>query len=425
MAINWGAARKAFDQAFHSNPLLLQNAIEEQRGHELTALDQVTRSSPIVDAYRQSAPRWAGGYREEDLQAAEDARRRDPVLAGETMQFGHYPNLSPAEQQGFRQGMGRAVGLGAQAAGAVAGDLMSQRTLNIWWLINAAQAAAMLGQQVGLHGTLRGVPGAPKGSPFDSAGMRIATAMPSILAVSAATGSLMRQPGYAAVLPSEGDRTESEDPLMEGVYRNVLARNGALLPWSEFSKERPDVSRDEYEAYKSYLFGDKSPIKATADGIHGPELTFLGKSVPLLTGIMPLVGGVIGGRMAVRRAGERLAADPAGIGGAPVNQFQALVSQEMDYRDQLKKERSGNALAEGPFVPSAELQALGDQVASQKRMISSRLGRAGIVGASAGIGITAAAAGLLETLRRSAKARELEQQGTLESEDEMTAVVRP
>jgi hypothetical protein len=408
MAPNWGAARKAFDQAFHSNPLLLQNAIEERRGHELTALGQVTRSSPVLDAYRQAVPRWAGGYRDEDRQAAGDARRRDPVLAGETLQFGHYPNLTPKEQQDLSRGMGRALGLAAQGAGAVVGDAMGQRTLNIWWLINAAQAAAMLGQQVGLHGTLHKVPGAPWGSPFDSAGMRIATAMPSILAVSAATGSLLRQPGYAAVLPSEEDRTRSEDPLMEGVYRNVLARNGALLPWSEFSKERPDVSRSEYESYKAYLFGDKSPIKATADGIHGPELTFLGKSVPLLTGVLPLVGGVIGGRMAVRRAGERLAADPAGIGGAPVNQFHALTSQEMDYRERLAKERSGTALAEGPFVPSDQLQALGDQVASQKRMISSRLGRAGIVGASAGIGITAAAAGLLETMRRSAKARDLE-----------------
>jgi hypothetical protein len=58
-------------------------------------------------------------------------------------------------------------------------------------------------------------------------------------------------------------------------------------------------------------------------------------------------------------------------------------------------------------------------------MISSRLGRAGIVGASAGIGITAAAAGLLETMRRSAKARDLEQQPGLESRDGMTAAIEP
>lgn len=415
------AAAKAFNQAFHSNPFLLQNAIEEQRGHELTPLGQVTRSSPLVDLYRQSAPRWLGGYREDDKLAAGMARNRDPVLAGETLQLGHYPNLTPAEQQSLSSGMGRVVGLGAQTAGAVAGDMMGQRALNIWWLINAAQAAAMLGQQVGLHGALKGIPAAPKGSPFSSAGMRIASSMPSILAVSAATGSLLRQPGYSAVLPSEEDRTVSEDPLMEGVYRNVLARNGNLLPWSQFSQERPDVSRGEYEAYKAYLFGDKSPIKATTEGIHGPEVTFLGKSIPLLTGVLPLVGGVIGGRLGVRQAGKKLAADPAA--GGTVNQFANLSQQEFVYGAKRDEERSRAALSGGKFAPSPELEALGNDVAQLRQKINGRLARGGIVGASAGIGITAAAAGLLETMRRAGKARELEQQAALESADEVSTAL--
>lgn len=419
MATRQRALGKAFNQAFHSNPFLLQEAIERERGQELTPLGQITRSSPLVDLYRQSAPRWLGGYRKQDLEAAAQARSSDPALAGETLELGSYPNLTPAERNQLSSGMGSVMGRGAQVAGAVAGDLMSQRVLNIWWLINAAQAAAMLGQQAGLHGSLAGVKGAPKGSPFSSASMRIASAMPSILAVSAATGSLMRQPGYSAVLPSEEDRTVSEDPLMEGVYRNVLARTGNLLPWSEFSQERPDVSRGEYEAYKAYLFGDKSPIKATAEGIHGPELTFLGKSIPLLTGVLPLVGGVIGGRMGVTRAGKRLAADPAQ--GGTINQFQRLNSLESAYKDERRELRklSGNS---GAPVSSPLLQQLGRDLADQRRLVNGRLASGSIVGASAGIGITAAAAGLLETMRRAGKARELEQQAALESVDGMPTV---
>ena len=61
------------------------------------------------------------------------------------------------------------------------------------------------------------------------------------------------------------------------------------------------MSREEYNAYKQYLFSGKSPIKATADGIQGPEVTFMGKSIPLATGIAPMVGAVIGARRGIKQ----------------------------------------------------------------------------------------------------------------------------
>ena len=92
----------------------------------------------------------------------------------------------------------------------------------------------------------------------------------------------------------------------ELVDRYFLGRSGALLPYNEFVKERPDVSREEYNQYKNYLFGDKSVVKATMDGVQGPEVTFMGKSLPLMTGILPGVAGVLGARRGVKRGLEKL-----------------------------------------------------------------------------------------------------------------------
>ena len=71
--------------------------------------------------------------------------------------------------------------------------------------------------------------------------------------------------------------------------------------------EKMILSKSEYDAYKSYLFGNALPLKATVDGIHGPEVTFLGKSIPIATGVLPAVAAVIGGRYGARKAGARLA----------------------------------------------------------------------------------------------------------------------
>ena len=105
----------------------------------------------------------------------------------------------------------------------------------------------------------------------------------------------------------------------------AIGRTGQLLPYDEFVQERPDVSRGEYESYKAFLHGDKSLLKFNADGIQGAEVNFLGKSIPLLTGLAPLVGCVIGGRVGVRLAGRRL----AGGQGQP-NAFQELATRRVE-----------------------------------------------------------------------------------------------
>jgi hypothetical protein len=94
-----------------------------------------------------------------------------------------------------------------------------------------------------------------------------------------------------------------------------MGRTGQLLPYSEFSQVRPDVSREEYNKYQAFKY-DKSEdynlldgdfsvgagaIRGTTEGIHGPEIQFLGRSLPVATGVIPyasaLAGGLVGARM--------------------------------------------------------------------------------------------------------------------------------
>ena len=88
-----------------------------------------------------------------------------------------------------------------------------------------------------------------------------------------------------------------------------MGRTGNLLPYDEFRKVRPDVSEEEYRAYQAFKF-DKSTdmdisdgdiglpggaLKFTTEGIHGPELQFLGRSLPTTTGLVPYLGALAGG----------------------------------------------------------------------------------------------------------------------------------
>ena len=81
-------------------------------------------------------------------------------------------------------------------------------------------------------------------------------------------------------------------------------------------KVRPDVSKDEYMRYKAFKFdkeGDLNPfddgqvtlptgiIKATTDGIHGAEVQFLGRSLPVNTALIPFAGAVAGTMAGVKK----------------------------------------------------------------------------------------------------------------------------
>ena len=205
---------------------------------------------------------------------------------------------------------GDIAGRSAQVAGMAAGDILTDGMRNIWWFLNAPQAVSQIAVLQAMNNA--------KNANIDtsvrlaeepllkSRALRMAATAPAVIAVSMGLGNAFRQPGYKAVVPDENDPTKTANLGQELVDRYFLGRSGALLPYDEFVKERPDVSREEYNQYKNYLFGDKSVVKATMDGVQGPEVTFMGKSLPLMTGILPGVAGVLGARRGVKRGLQKL-----------------------------------------------------------------------------------------------------------------------
>ena len=71
--------------------------------------------------------------------------------------------------------------------------------------------------------------------------------------------------GYAAAVPSESDPAKTDNVLAEVATKYFLGRTGNLLPYEEFRKVRPDVSKAEYNAYKAYKW-DKDTDLDLSDG---------------------------------------------------------------------------------------------------------------------------------------------------------------
>ena len=115
-------------------------------------------------------------------------------------------------------------------------------------------------------------------------------------------------PGYEAAVPNSEDKSKTDNVIGEVAAKYIMGRTGNLLPYEEFVKVRPDVSRAEYNAYKAFKYdkaGDMDisdgdiglptgALKFTTDGIHGPELMMLGRGLPVTTGVIPYASSVVG-----------------------------------------------------------------------------------------------------------------------------------
>lgn len=268
-----------------------------------------------------------GGYQEELKTTRAQARLDDRKIQMNTIQQGVVPNARNTGEVPVGDSFRAAA---AQTTGALAADVATDGLRNIWWFLNAPQALASVATLQALHGGgAASKPVGDLGPVLKSRNLRLAATLPAVIGMSLGIGNATRQPGYAAVIPSEVDKTVSADPLAEAGSRYLLGRTGALLPYDEFVKERPDVSKGEYESYKAYLFGNAMPLKATLDGIHGPEVNFMGKSIPLATGVLPAVAAVLGARYGVNKAAARLKAKG--------NQLEKAVRAEGDWRSAMEK----------------------------------------------------------------------------------------
>jgi hypothetical protein len=120
-----------------------------------------------------------------------------------------------------------------------------------------------------------------------------------------------RQPGFESILPVEGDKTQSSNPLGELGIRYMFGRTGRLLPWEEFTAERPDVSPTDYGSYRAYQYGSGPLLgiaKATSRNVDAePEFTMMGFRVPLSAA--STVGGTLIGGIAGAKALDRVISD--------------------------------------------------------------------------------------------------------------------
>ena len=249
-----------------------------------------------------------------------------------------------------------------QILGTLASDITQDRGRELWWLLNAPQAVASVSQEMGLKkfapdlfktkqvvdsngnavrtfnkalemglvdekgGTKKGISRGEGGiyqQRLHEPGHVDSLLIPSGIAINSGLGLLNffgGAEGYKAALPSEEDPTKTSNVLGEVAAKYVLGRTGNLLNWEDFKKVRPDVSKDEYMKYKGFKFdnrmdfdprdGDLSVLpmgvlKYTNEGIHGPEVQFLGRSLPLATAILPTAGALAGTTYGAARGGVR------------------------------------------------------------------------------------------------------------------------
>jgi endonuclease YncB( thermonuclease family) len=173
------------------------------------------------------------------------------------------------------------------AAGRLVGDVASDATRQQWWRFNNLYAAAGEGMK-------RLAGGNKLGAAITSFAGVQAFGQASGLFDLTNPGEAFRPKGYEAAFPdpTSGDRRRPENLPKEFLGRYILGRGGRLLPYEQFSQERPDVSREQYEYYQQYLkggagkpmppgsfdLGGLGVIKGTTRGINGPEVRFLGLS---------------------------------------------------------------------------------------------------------------------------------------------------
>ena len=249
-------------------------------------------------------------------------------------------------------GIGAKTGFGPRAGqilGTLAADVTQDNTRNFYWLLNAAQATGNVIAEKTLGaansklygktqvGNIKTTPKGgkyldPSGNPRKGVsigadgevykrnfepGDKAALMIPTGIAINTGLGLMTPfggAEGYQAALPSEEDPTKTSNVVGEIAGKYFMGKTGKLLPYDEFSKVRPDVSPEEYRAYQAFKYdnsidlnpldGDLSApfgiVKYTNEGIHGPEVQFLGRSLPVTTGLTPFATALAGGAIGVR-----------------------------------------------------------------------------------------------------------------------------
>jgi hypothetical protein len=137
-----------------------------------------------------------------------------------------------------------------------------------------------------------------------------------------------RTPGFKAVLENPDNPTESTNVAGELLARYFLGRSGRLLDWEEFTQERPEVSRSDYERYNAFQFdkgvADMNLLKATDRNLTGePEVVAMGFQVPL-SGASAAGGAMVGGVAGAKVLGDLIEKEAIRRGVPPGGAMAAL-----------------------------------------------------------------------------------------------------
>ena len=225
---------------------------------------------------------------------------------------------------------------------------------------------------------------------------------PGSLAINAGMGLMHYaggMEGYEATIPSEEDPTKTSNVLAEIGAKYIVGRTGNLLPYDEFVKVRPDVSKGEYNAYKAFKYDkslDLNPmdgdvnvlplglLKATADGIHGAEVQFLGRSLPVNESLLPVATAILGTTM--------------GVYGGAAN------------RKKFQEKGTKFAGVVPPVMPDKSVQPGSE---AERKQLSNRTVRRGLLAGGSGYALGALAGSALEDERRARNQEENERDGSL------------
>ncbi len=184
---------------------------------------------------------------------------------------------------------------GDYAEGMVGGDIASDATRGLWWRWNHPLAMTQAaGNAVGVKAGL-GAVGATTLGYLGSTALDVTSGNVDLTNLEESG----RPKGYAAVYATPENPTQTENPIAELGSRWILGRTGKLLPYEQFKEERPDVTPEEYVAYKEYLAEPGvlgGVVKGTLDGIDGPEVRFMGYRVPADAALA--TGGMLAGTYA-------------------------------------------------------------------------------------------------------------------------------
>lgn len=189
------------------------------------------------------------------------------------------------------------VGRVGYVAGRVAGDIPGHGTQKVTWNMHGLDVTESLA-----HKFIGDAGGNKTAKVLGGFGAAVGVGVGSGNIAPWNVGEFGRVAGYGATQASDDDPRKTSNPFLETIDRVVLGRQGRLLQWDEFQKERPDISKEEYGNYRQYLksagFGGLGLWKATAHGIEGPEIMGMRPEAHLLGyRITPL--GALAGAAAV------------------------------------------------------------------------------------------------------------------------------